>query len=273
MEELTKLRDDIDECDKALVEFFLKRLSLVDQLLEVKCRYGQSIFDPEREKKILEKAKSHIEDTRAVPEALDFLKQILKISRKYQSGKLFPYNIVLTGFMGSGKTSVGRELAGILEMGYEDCDVLIEKEAGMTINEIFATRGESHFRLLEKEMIKRLSQLSNTIVICGGGAVMNPENVKALKSNGILVFLKATPENIYDRIRNDTNRPVLNGKMNIEGITSLYQQRMPAYLSTADIIIDSNGSCLERISGEIINRLCRIKNPLFSREIRCPTGT
>ncbi len=272
MEELKQLREEIDECDKALVEIFLKRLSLVDQVLEVKCKYGQSILDPEREREILEKAKANAEKNGHVPEAQDFLRQILKISRKYQSRKLFPYNIVLTGFMGAGKTAVGCELARILEMGYQDCDALIEQEAGMTISEIFQKYGEGHFRELEKDMIQKLSQLSNTIIICGGGAVMNPENVKALKNNGILVFLKATPENIYERIRNDGNRPVLKGNMNIDSITELYQKRMPTYFETADIIIDANGSSLECISGEIINRLYQIKNPLFSRELRCLAG-
>jgi shikimate kinase len=255
MEELDALRNAIDECDRELIEVFHKRLTLVKKILEVKLKSGQSILCPDREKQIIENAKKNIKDDDYKLEAEKFIDQVLRISRSYQSRKLFPYNIVLTGFMGVGKSTVGSELAKLLEMSYADSDVIIEKEAGMSINEIFRTQGENYFRAMERDIISRLGQLGNTIIITGGGAVMDPDNVKSLKQNGVIVFLDAQPEIIYERIKNNDNRPLLNGNMSLEAVRELYQKRIATYNSSADIIINTNEDSLSRITKEIVNSL------------------
>ncbi|MBS4023709.1 MAG: chorismate mutase [Dethiobacter sp.] len=267
MDELSRLRKSIDECDRELIKVFKKRLNLVRRIIEVKRKSGQSILSPEREKQVIENAKNNIKDDDYKIEAEKFIEQVLKLSRGYMSRKLFPYNIVLTGFMGSGKTAVGNELAKVLEMNYADSDVAIEKEAGMSINKIFKTHGESYFRAMEKDIICRLGQLSNTIIITGGGSVMDPDNVKCLKENGIVVFLDAEPEIIYERIKDDENRPLLNGNMSIETINELYQRRIDTYNSSADIIINTNEDSLSRITSEIINQLYNMSNALTASSI------
>jgi len=186
------------------------------------------------------------------------VEELQKLRREIVAQR-FPYNVVLTGFMGSGKTAVGFELARMLEIQYQDCDSVIEIEAGMSVGDIFESYGESYFRLLEQDIIQKLSRSSCTVISCGGGAVMNAKNVTALKKNGILVFLKATPAVIYGRIKNDSSRPLLKGRLSIKSITRLYQQRMPTYLDTADIVVNSDAGSPGQISAEIVTGLCHFK--------------
>lgn len=150
-------------------------------------------------------------------------------------------NIFLIGFMGCGKSTMARLLSKELQMELVEMDESIEAEENRTINEIFATDGEQYFRDLESQLIIRIADKGNMIVSCGGGAILRPENVENMKKNGRIIYLSATPETIYERVRHSTNRPLLNGNMNVEYIGELMSKRIDKYEAAADIVI-----CVDR---------------------------
>ena len=149
-------------------------------------------------------------------------------------------NMFLIGFMGCGKSTMARLLAKELHMELVEMDETIEKEENRSINEIFATDGEGYFRDLETQLITRISNKGGMVVSCGGGAILRQKNVDIMKKNGCVVYLAATPETIYSRVKNSTNRPLLNGNMNVEYISELMAKRVDKYEATADykIVVD-----------------------------------
>ena len=163
------------------------------------------------------------------------------------------HNIFLIGFMGVGKSTIAKLLAKELQAELVEMDETIEAEAGMSINEIFEKFGEQHFRDLETALIERVSKKGGVVVSCGGGAVLRPENVEMMKQSGKIIFLSATPETIYERVKNSTNRPLLNGNMNVEYIKGLMERRREAYESAADVIISTDGKWKMEIVGEILD--------------------
>ncbi len=141
--------------------------------------------------------------------------------------------------MGSGKSTVGSELAKITGRRFIDTDAMIEREQGVAIKAIFATRGEDYFRELEFECCKKVSALKNCVISTGGGALTFERNVDALKSGGTIVFLDADFETICERIGNSKNRPLFN---DTDKARELYNERHSVYLNAADIVIDGNMS-------------------------------
>jgi len=163
-------------------------------------------------------------------------------------------NIVLTGFMGTGKTAVGRELSRLLNMKIVDVDTEIEKSRQMTINEIFKQSGELRFREMETEMIRELSERKDVIISTGGGAVLRQENVDVLRKQGIIVCLMATPETILKRTSHSSNRPLLQVEDPFEKIKELLDFRRPFY-EKADVMIDTDGKTPRQIAEEIIDKI------------------
>lgn len=161
-------------------------------------------------------------------------------------------NIFLIGFMGAGKSTVARHLQKRLKMNLAEMDERIEKEQGMTIPEIFEKYGESRFRDLESELILTIGKEGNTIVSCGGGVVVRPENIEYMKKNGRVFYLKTSPETVYNRVKDSTNRPILNGNMNVEYIAGLMEKRRTLYEGAADITITTDGKSVDEITDEII---------------------
>ncbi|MBQ7203877.1 MAG: shikimate kinase [Eubacterium sp.] len=148
-------------------------------------------------------------------------------------------NIILCGFMGSGKSVVGRELAKITGKRFIDTDEYIEKKQGIPIKAIFAAHGEDFFRDLEFEACKEVSELKNCIISTGGGAVTFERNVEVLKDGGRIIFLDADFETICDRIGNSTTRPLFQDK---EKARALFEERRPKYLAAADFTVDGEMS-------------------------------
>lgn len=146
-------------------------------------------------------------------------------------------NIVLCGFMGSGKTVVGKELAKILGVKFVDTDELIEEEQGVAIKAIFATHGEDYFRDLEYEMCKKVAEMNGVVVSTGGGAMTFKRNVDAIKEGSKVVFLDASFDVICDRIGDSTTRPLFQDK---EMAKKLYDERKDKYLSAADYVINGD---------------------------------
>ena len=150
-------------------------------------------------------------------------------------------NIVLFGFMGSGKSVTGKALATRLNAEFIDVDTFIENTENMSINEIFENNGEEYFRNLEAKAVTALGICENKVIACGGGTVINPKNAKALKQNGELFYLSVTPKTVINRLKNDNTRPLL-AKDKEKTIKALLESRIPIYESVADHTIDANKS-------------------------------
>lgn len=163
-------------------------------------------------------------------------------------------NIVLTGFMGTGKTAVGKELARILDMKFIDIDTEIEASEQTTINEIFAQFGEPGFREIETAMIKKIAAGKNLIISTGGGAVLKQENMDTLRSNGVIVCLTASPGTILNRTGNSDDRPLLKVENPLDKIMQLLNLRKPFY-EKADVMIDTEGKTPLQLAEEIIEEL------------------
>lgn len=148
-------------------------------------------------------------------------------------------NIILCGFMGSGKTVVGGELAKIMGRKFVDTDELIEEQQGVAIKAIFAAHGEKYFRDLEFDCCKEVSQYKSCIISTGGGALTFKRNADVLKQGGKIVFLDADFDVICDRIGNSSTRPLFQNK---EKAKALYDERRSKYLAAADYVIDGNMS-------------------------------
>ena len=165
-------------------------------------------------------------------------------------------NIVLIGFRGTGKSTVGRLLAKRLERVFIDSDKYIEDSTGKTIKSIFEEYGEEGFRQIEADTIAELSKADNKVISAGGGAVIREGNARNLKDNGFLVLLEATPEIIHNRIAQDKNttqqRPSLTDKKPLDEIKHLIAERKPAYKSAADFTINTSYVSCEDIVNEII---------------------
>ncbi len=160
-------------------------------------------------------------------------------------------NIVLIGFMGSGKSSVGHKLASLLGWRFVDTDTLIGKAAGKKINKIFKESGEAHFRSLESQVVKEVASSENQVIACGGGVVLRSENIENLKKNGLIVYLKTSPSKIYDRIKHSKKRPLLDVS-DIEGrIKTLLSERENIYESVADVVIDTSDLTIDDVVEKI----------------------
>jgi len=170
--------------------------------------------------------------------------------------------IYLTGFMGSGKSTIGPILANSLGFNFVDIDKLIERREGKTVNEIFREHGEAHFRGLERSIITELSARPGLVISLGGGTITDPEIFTTIITSGILVYLKITPEQIYRRLHRRTDRPLLTDiggeKLSEEAlrqrIQSLFAAREPFY-AKADIIIHTDDVRVGLTVDQIVRRV------------------
>lgn len=165
-------------------------------------------------------------------------------------------NIYLIGFMGAGKSMIARALVKKTGAGSVEMDELIEKQQKMAITEIFEKYGEAYFRDLETELLRSLTDKTDLIVSCGGGSVLRDENAALMKENGCIVWLTATPETIYERVKDSKNRPVLNGNMNVAYIRGLMEKRHARYETVADVRIATDGKDADVICAEILAQPC-----------------
>ena len=164
-------------------------------------------------------------------------------------------NLILTGFMGTGKTSLGKLLATRLGRGFIDLDQKIEKDAGMTITEIFEQHGEKYFRELEREAVKDVCTKKNLVIATGGGTVKDQRNIELLKNSGVIVCLTCEPEEIFLRTERRGERPVLDGggEERLQTIKKLLAERQEFY-EQADYTIDTTDWSPLQIMNDICNR-------------------
>ena len=161
-------------------------------------------------------------------------------------------HIFLIGFMGCGKSTNAACLAEMTGARQVEMDQMIVENEGMAIADIFEEKGEAYFRELEMELIKSFAGVEPAVISCGGGAVLKEENVRLMKESGKIVLLTAEPGTIYERVKDSTERPVLNGNMNVGYIEELMEKRRPKYEAAADVTIATDGKTSEEICGEIL---------------------
>lgn len=164
-------------------------------------------------------------------------------------------NILLIGFMGTGKSTVSRRLHQLLGMKEVDTDAMIVEREGMSISDIFAQKGEEAFRNMETELLRELKVEKNLIVSCGGGMALRDENAAIMKEAGTVVWLTATPETILKRVEHDDSRPLLRGNKNVGFISNLLNKRYPKYEAAADIQVVTDDCSVQDICEEIIGKL------------------
>ncbi len=161
-------------------------------------------------------------------------------------------NTYLVGFMGTGKSTVGKELSAMHHMRFVDMDEVIEYRQKRQIADIFAKEGEAFFRQLEKSLLQELAGGSNAVVSCGGGIVLDPANIALMKQTGLLVCLTARPDVVLDRTRRHTNRPLLNVPDPRAKIAELLANRAPLY-AQAEVTVDTSSFSIHQVA-EAISR-------------------
>ena len=163
-------------------------------------------------------------------------------------------NIVLIGFMGTGKSSVGKILAKRLNRIWVDIDLRIEESQKRKIADIFEKEGEAHFRQLEKEMVQEVSVGTGLVITTGGGVVMDPGNMEALSKTGLVIALAAKPETIFQRVKDSRHRPLLKGGDLMEEIRRLLSLRQP-YYEKASAIFQTDGKNAAEVAAAIADAL------------------
>lgn len=164
-------------------------------------------------------------------------------------------NVILIGPMGVGKTTIGRLLARALKMEFRDSDREIERRTGVGIPLIFELEGEAGFRRREKAMIAELAARPGLVLATGGGAVLDPENRRALSASGTVIYLHAEVPLLVERTARDSRRPLLQTADPEKRIRELLEQRDPLYREIADLVVDTGGKVVKSVVGEIVRRL------------------
>ena len=252
---LERIRDRIAACDLAIADALARRMDCVEEIIEYKKEHGMAIFQGDQEKKQRKVLRKRVAGHKYEDEILDVYQEIVKSSRKVQARSLFSYNIMLIGFMGSGKTTVADYLGHMLEMEHVDTDAMIVNWMGMSISDMFRNYGETYFRNLESNTLLALRERKQLIVSCGGGITLRPENVETMRSRGVVVWLTATPETVYDRLHLFTDRPLLNGNMNVPYIAKLMKEREPRYVNAADVRIATDGLTVREVCEILVKRV------------------
>ena len=163
--------------------------------------------------------------------------------------------LALVGLPGSGKSTVGRQLARRLGLPFTDSDHLIEQRIGCSIRSFFEREGESAFRDIDQSAIDELMQTARGVVATGGGAVLRPANRERLRTGATVIYLRSTPEEVYRRTRHDQKRPLLQVEDPMERLRSLHAQRDPLYRETAHFVIETGRPSVPTLVNMILMQL------------------
>jgi len=255
MKKLELIREQISQCDDKIINALVERMNYIEDVISYKKENGVPILQPEQEEKQLAALMAKLKENQYKEEILDTFSSIVKNSKKVQAKVLFSYNIMLIGFMGTGKSTVSDYLGEMLAMEQIEMDALIVEKEGMSIAKIFEEYGEEYFRNCESNTLIELQKKNHAVVSCGGGVVLRDENIKYMKKKGRIVLLTANPETIYGRVKDSIERPILNNNMNIGFISELMEKRRERYEMAADIIINTDSKSIRIICEELIGKL------------------
>lgn len=259
MNDLEMYRERLGLCDDKIIDALVERNAIIEKIMAYKETYGMPILQLQQEAKQKMRLEEKLADNKYKEEIYDVFRCILRNSKRIQARKLFDYNIVLIGFMGAGKTTISDYLSAMFAMDIIEMDQVIAEREEMSIPDIFATYGEEYFRDLETNLLIEMQSHKNTVISCGGGAALRERNVAEMKKNGRVVFLTASPETIYERVKDSDDRPALNGRKNVKGISELMEQRREKYEASADIVINTDDKTVLQICEELIQRLSEME--------------
>lgn len=259
MNDLEMYREQLALCDDKIIDALMERNAIIEKIMAYKEEYGMPILQPQQERKQKVRLEQKLEHNKYQDEIYDVFQRILKNSKRIQARKLFDYNIVLIGFMGAGKTTVSDYLSTMFDMDIIEMDQEITDREEMSIPDIFATFGEEYFRDLETSLLVELQDRKNVIISCGGGTALRENNVAEMKKNGRVVLLTASPETIYERVKDSDDRPVLKGRKNVDGIAELMEQRREKYEAAADIVVQTDHKTVLQVCEELVQRLSEME--------------
>lgn len=259
MNDLEMYREQLAMCDDKLIDALVERNGIIEKIMSYKETYGMPILQPAQEEKQEKRLEEKLQGNKYQEEIHDVFQRILRNSKRIQARKLFPYNIVLIGFMGAGKSTISDYLSTMFDMKLVEMDQEIAEREEMSIPDIFATYGEEYFRNLETELLKELQTGRNCIISCGGGVALRSENVVEMKKNGKVVLLTASPETIYERVKDSNDRPLLKENKSVEFIAQLMEKRKEKYEDASDVVIRTDGKTILQICEELITRLMELE--------------
>ena len=255
MSQLDILRESLGQCDEILLDALLMRNRIVEDIMVYKEANDIPILQPEQEAKQKEWLARRMEGKRHRNEVDAVFEEITRNSKKIQARKLFDYNIVLIGFMGAGKSTISDFLKTVFAMDVVEMDQIIAEREGMSISDIFETYGEEYFRNLETELLIEMQSRKNVVISCGGGVPMRERNVVETKKNGRVVLLTAKPETILNRVKDNHDRPLLEGNKTVPYIAELMEKRREKYEAASDIVIETDGKDKLEICEELVHSL------------------
>lgn len=254
MRTLEEIRKDMARCDHELINQLIRRMNLVSEIIPVKRESGIPIFQPDVEQSRLEWFDGFLMNESYRDSVLHIFEQVVQESKKVQAEELIKGNIAIIGFMGVGKTSVANCLREMLAMNVVDMDAIITAQQGMSVNQIFEYYGEDYFRNCESNTIIGLQNQKQTVISCGGGCVLRPQNVENLKKFSRIVLLTASPATILERVKDSDERPLLRGNMNVEFISQLMDKRRAIYENAADVVVNTDNKSVYQVCEEIVTK-------------------
>lgn len=255
MNDLEMYREQLALCDDKIIDALMERNSIIEKIMVYKEEYGMPILQPLQEEKQERRLQEKLQDNKYQNEIHDVFRRIVRNSKRIQARKLFSYNIVLIGFMGAGKSTVSDYLSTMFAMKVVEMDQEISEREEMSIPDIFATYGETYFRDQETKLLVELQDDMNTVISCGGGVALRQENVTEMKRNGRVVLLTASPEVVFERVKDCKDRPILEGNKNLNFIADLMETRREKYEAAADIVIQTDHKSVLQICEELITKL------------------
>ncbi len=255
MNQLEVFRESLGQCDEIILDALLMRNRIVEDIMAYKEANNLPILQPEQEARQKEWLERRMEGRRHKNEVSAVFEEITRNSKMIQARKLFDYNIVLIGFMGAGKSTISDFLRTVFAMEIVEMDQIIAERQGMSISDIFETYGEEYFRDLETNLLIEMQSRTNVVISCGGGVPMRERNVVEMKKNGRVVLLTAKPETILERVKDNHDRPLLEGNKTVPYIAQLMEKRREKYEAAADIVIETDGKSELQICEELVQSL------------------
>ena len=255
MNQLEVFRESLGQCDEIILDALLMRNRIVEDIMAYKEANNLPILQPEQEARQKEWLERRMEGRRHKNEVSAVFEEITRNSKMIQARKLFDYNIVLIGFMGAGKSTISDFLRTVFAMEIVEMDQIIAERQGMSISDIFETYGEEYFRDLETNLLIEMQSRTNVVISCGGGVPMRERNVVEMKKNGRVVLLTAKPETILERVKDNHDRPLLEGNKTVSYIAQLMEKRREKYEAAADIVIETDGKSELQICEELVQSL------------------
>ena len=255
MNQLEVFRESLGQCDEILLDALLMRNRIVEDIMAYKEEHDLPILQPEQEAKQKKWLEGRMEGRRHKNEVAAVFEEITRNSKRIQARKLFDYNIVLIGFMGAGKSTISEFLKTVFAMEVIEMDQIIAERQGMSISDIFETYGEEYFRDLETNLLIEMQSKKNMVISCGGGVPMRERNVVEMKKNGRVVLLTAKPETILNRVKDNHDRPLLEGNKTVPFIADLMEKRREKYQAAADIVIETDDKSELEICEELVKKL------------------